>query len=93
MGSCLHRPRPDGLGCTVGDANRAVGLAGGPALIGKTEMTVFAEDDVIQQGDAKKFRALAKSLREHAIFLAGRWITGRMVMGTDNAAAFIRITA
>ena len=29
---------------------------------------------------------MAKPLREDAIFLAGRWITRRMIMGTDTGS-------
>ena len=47
-------------------------------------MAVFAQNDMIQKGDAEQLSAVAKPLREDAIFLAGRRITGRMVMGTDT---------
>lgn len=39
---------------------------------------------MIEERYAKQLSALAKALGENAIFLARRWITGRMVMGTDT---------
>jgi hypothetical protein len=55
-------------------------------LIGKTEMSVFAQDDMIQKGNAEEISALPESLRQNAIFLAGCRITRRMVMRTDTGS-------
>jgi len=60
-----------------------IGSAGRPAVIGKTEVTVLAQNEMIQQRDTEEFSALAKSLREDTIFLAGSRITGWMVMRTN----------
>jgi len=48
-----------------------VGLGHRPGVIGKTEMTIFAEDDVIEQSDPKDVHSLAKPLREHSVFQTG----------------------
>ena len=60
------------------------GLYGRPTVIGKTEMAVFAQNDMIQQRDAEELGALAESLREDAIFLARGRVAGWVVMGTDE---------
>ena len=60
------------------------GLYGRPTVIGKTEMAVFAQNDMIQQRDAEELSALAESLREEAIFLARGRVAGWVVMGTDE---------
>ena len=41
---------------------------------------------MIQKGNAQELSALAEPLGEHAIFLAGRRITGWMVMRTDTGS-------
>ena len=48
-----------------------VGLGHRPGVIRKTEMTIFAEDDVIEQSDPKDVHSLAKPLREHSVFQTG----------------------
>ena len=58
------------------------GLYGRPAVISKTEMAVFAQNDMIQQRDTEELSALAESLREDAIFLARGRVAGWVVMGT-----------
>ena len=62
------------------------GSGGRPALIGKTEMTSFAKDDMIQEGDAKEVGTFSEPDREEMVFLTGRRITGRMVMGTETGS-------
>ena len=47
LGEQRHWIGTDGLSRALGDADRPVSLSGGPALIGKAEMPVFAEDDMI----------------------------------------------
>ena len=55
-----------------------------PAVIGKTEVAVFAQDDVIQEGDPKELSAFAQPLCEDPILLARGRVTGRVVMRTDT---------
>ena len=60
------------------------GLGHRPGVIGKTEMTIFAEDDVIEQTDPKDVGSLAKPLREHSVFWAGCGITRRMIVSANE---------
>ena len=61
------------------------GLYSRPAVIGKTEMAVFAQNDMIQQRDTEELSALAESLREDAIFLARGRVAGWVVIGTNES--------
>lgn len=69
-----------------GVKTRKDGLGHRPALISKTEMAVFPENDMIQERDPEELGTLAKPLRQHTIFRTGCWITGRMVMRTDTGS-------
>ena len=62
------------------------GLYGRPTVIGKTEMAVFAQNDMIQQRDAEELSALAESLSDSVIIRSRRSRVVRVMGGPSGGA-------
>ncbi|MEO7861575.1 MAG: hypothetical protein ABIU05_14285, partial [Nitrospirales bacterium] len=58
-------------------------LRTGPALISEAVAALVSENEMVQESDAEQVGTLPESAGEDAILLAGRHISGRVIVGTD----------